>query len=423
MKNLTVDVLIIGAGPAGALAAALLQRAGIAPLVVERQIFPRFVIGESLLPSSMAVLQNAGLLEAVAARGFLRKQGAVFLRGHEQCQFDFADQFGAGWDYAYQVPRADFDQTLIDTVAGRGVDVRFQHSVTAVNFSPERAMATVEHNGEPFTVQARFILDCSGYGRVLPRLLDLEVPSSQPVRTALFTHVTGDRRPPGREEGKIWICLHPGGAWIWIIPFSNGRTSVGVVAAPEFFLGFPGEADAQLRAILLSEPNAARRLGAMEFQMPARQITGYACAVKKLFGERFALAGNASEFLDPVFSSGVSLALASAERAAQLLIRQWGGEAVDWSQDYAGFLMQGVKTFRSYINGWYDGTVPEIFFAANRDPAIMRQICSVLAGHVWDTSNPYVQQADRALATLARLLARRRPANGAEPVGPVSPPV
>jgi flavin-dependent dehydrogenase len=405
MKTIETDVLIIGAGPAGSSAAALLQREGFKLLVVEKQTFPRFVIGESMLPSSMNLLQEAGLLDAVEKQFFMRKNGAVFLRGNETCNFDFSSQFTDGFKYTYQVPRGDFDKALADTVAARGVEILYRHGVTAVSFAPTHASATIEKpDGEQFEVRAKFILDCSGYGRVLPRLLDLERPSNFPVRESLFTHVTGDARPPEREEGKIWVCIHPQDAWIWIIPFSNGKTSVGVVATPEFFQKFPGAPDAQLREILMSDPNAAKRLAKMEFAMPAQRISGYACSVKQLFGDRFALVGNATEFLDPVFSSGVSLAFASANRAAKVLTRQLRGEPVDWQTEYADHVMQGINTFRAYVAGWYDGKLPQIFFAANKNPDIMRQVCSVLAGYVWDKSNPYVTQAERALGLLAKIL-------------------
>ncbi|MDR3458469.1 MAG: tryptophan 7-halogenase [Verrucomicrobiae bacterium] len=405
MNQIEVDVLIIGAGPAGSSAAALLHREGFKLLVVEKQKFPRFVIGESMLPSSMNWLKEAGLLDAVEEKKFMRKHGAVFLRGNETCNFDFSSQFTEGFKYTYQVPRAEFDQALADAVAARGVEILYQHGVTAVNFTPAAALATVEKpDGEKFAVKAKFILDCSGYGRVLPRLLNLEAPSNFPTRESLFTHITGDHRPPGREEGKIWICIHPQDAWIWIIPFSNGKTSVGVVATPEFFKKFPGAPDEQLRAILLSDPNAAKRLANMQFVMPAQRISGYSCAVKQLYGERFALVGNATEFLDPVFSSGVSLAFASANRAAKVLTRQLRGETVDWQVEYADYVMQGINTFRAYVAAWYDDKLPQIFFSANRNPDIMRQVCSVLAGYVWDKTNPYVAQADRALGLLAKIL-------------------
>jgi flavin-dependent dehydrogenase len=157
----------------------------------------------------------------------------------------------------------------------------------------------------------------------------------------------------------------------------------------------------------MSDPNSAKRLAKMQFVFPPQHISGYACSVKKLFGERFALVGNATEFLDPIFSSGVSLAFASANRASKVLTRQLRGEKVDWQTEYADYVMQGINTFRSYVTAWYDDTLPQIFFAAQKNPDIMRQICSVLAGYVWDKSNPYVSQADRALELLTKILKTR----------------
>jgi len=398
------DIVIIGAGPAGSLAAALLQREGFRLLVVEKQVFPRFVIGESLLPSSMALLETAGLLDPVEKQGFMRKHGAVFFRGNQTCNFDFADQSTPGFNYTFQVTRADFDKTLADAVAARGVEILYGQSVTDVSFGDSHAVVTLEQtDGAQRSVTARFVLDCSGFGRVLPRLLKLEVPSSFPPRESLFTHVSGDRRPEGREEGKIWVCIHPGGAWIWIIPFSNGNTSVGVVGDAEFFKRFPEQPEARLREIVMSDPNAAGRLRGMKALFPPQRIGGYSCAVKTVFGHQFALVGNATEFLDPVFSSGVALALESAQRAAQVLTRHLRGEAVDWQREYAEYVKHGIDTFRSYVSAWYDDKLPQILFAPQRNPDIMKQICSVLAGYVWDKSNPYVTQADRALSLLARI--------------------
>ncbi|MEP6664481.1 MAG: tryptophan 7-halogenase, partial [Verrucomicrobiota bacterium] len=403
------DVIIIGAGPAGSSAAALLHQQGFKLLVVEKQIFPRFVIGESLLPHCMDLLQEAGLLKAAEAQNFMHKCGAVFLRGEGRCNFDFSDQFTDGWKYTFQVPRADFDKALADAVAERGVPFLYNHGVTAIEFSDDGATVTIEQPDKTARkISANFVLDCSGYGRVLPRLLDLEKPTNFPTREALFTHVTGDQRPAGREEGKIWACLHPDGAWIWIIPFSNGKTSVGAVASPEFFDRYPDTPQGKLRAILMSDPNVAARLGDAEFVFEPRTISGYACGIKQLYGKNFALAGNATEFLDPIFSSGVTLALASANRAAKCITRQLRGETVDWQRDYADEVMQGINTFRAYVSAWYDGTLQDIFFAAQSNPGVMKQICSVLAGYVWDKKNPYVEQPERALPLLSKILQARK---------------
>src|SRR5437870_4955593 len=175
MKPTEVDVLIIGAGPAGSTAAALLHREGFRLLVIEKQQFPRFVIGESLLPHCMDLLQEAGLLQCVEEQRFIHKNGAVFLRGDRICDFDFSAQFTAGWKYTFQVPRADFDKALADAVAARGVEILYRHGLVTVNFDSLHAVATIEQpDGSRRTIRARFVLDCSGYGRVLPRLLQLE---------------------------------------------------------------------------------------------------------------------------------------------------------------------------------------------------------------------------------------------------------
>lgn len=406
MANHQVDVLIIGAGPSGASGAALIKKSGFNVWIIEKEKFPRFVIGESLLPRSMDLLEEAGLLEAVQKQQYIVKRGAVFLRGSDVCTFKFSEQFTSGWDFTYQVPRDHFDHTLAGAVEEMGVKILWEHAVEDVQFADSGPLTTVSgKNGEKSVIASRFVLDASGYGRVLPRLLDLDQPSDLPVRESLFTHVTGDARPQGPEEGVIWICMLPDNAWLWIIPFSNGKTSVGVVAEPDFYDKLSGGPDEKLRAAFEMEENAAGRLAKVNFVFPAKQIKGYSISVKRLFGDGYALLGNTTEFLDPVFSSGVTLALESANRCTKVLINQLKGESVDWQKEYADYLMAGVDTFRTYVNAWYDGRLPTIFFSPQQNPDVRNQICSVLAGYVWDKQNPYVAQHERAVSSLAKVVA------------------
>jgi flavin-dependent dehydrogenase len=408
---------VIGAGPAGTAAAALLHQQGLSTLILERERFPRFQIGESLLPRSMETLEEAGLLEAVAARRYLVKRGALFLRGDQRCDFDFAEQSTPGWTWTWQVPRADFDHTLAQACEARGIPIAWRHEVTAVRMpgegydpatgegGPVVTVATPE--GERRDVRARYVVDASGYGRVLPRLLGLHRPSGLPTRRAIFAHVDGDRRPPGDEAGRIWVCLHPHGAWIWIIPFGDGTTSVGVVADDAFWARYPDDLEAAWRAALADEPNAAARLVDMVPRWErCRELKGYSSTVSRVHGPGFVMVGNATEFLDPVFSSGVTLALESSRLASRAVARALRGEPVDWEADYAVPLASGVDVFRTYVETWYDGTLPTIFFAKDTDGPWKPQICSVLAGYVWDASNPFVRLHDRRVRQAARAIER-----------------
>jgi len=199
MTNTAIEVetLIIGAGPAGAVAAAMLRQRGRAVLVIEREQFPRFSIGESLLPQSMEYIEQAGLLRDVVEAGFQYKNGASFMWGDRQTAFDFRDKFSPGWGTTYQVQRANFDKVLADGAARLGADVRYRHELIELQPAHGASKARIrDADGEVYEVNARFVLDASGFGRTLPRLLGLERPSNFPARGAIFTHVE-DRSPLG----------------------------------------------------------------------------------------------------------------------------------------------------------------------------------------------------------------------------------
>jgi len=405
-QDLDVDVAIIGAGPAGAVAAAMLRRQGHQVLVLERQHFPRFSIGESLLPQSMAYLEAAGMLQAVVQAGFQYKNGATFVRGARSASFDFRDKHSEGWGTTYQVLRADFDQILIDCAAQQGAEVRFGHEVLAMQTAREPGQRPVlevrDETGRTYSVSAHFVLDASGFGRVLPRLLNLEAPTRMPLRSALFTHAL-DRLPAGStDRNKICVAVHPEhtNVWYWMIPLADGRSSVGVVAESAFLDGPAEQRDARLRELLQAEPNIGALVGQAPFCMPVRYIGGYSANVESLFGPGYALLGNAGEFLDPVFSSGVTIALRSASLAAEVLGRQLSGVKVDWRAEYELPLRRGIDVFREFIVRWYSGELEEILFYENPTPSIRRMISAILAGYAWDESNPFVADPKRRLDAL-----------------------
>lgn len=406
MKKEQVDVLIVGAGPAGSVAAGLLRKRGIGVLVIEKEQFPRFSIGESLLPQSMAYIEEAGMLQAVVEAGFQHKNGAAFSHAGRHTAFDFRDKFSPGWGTTYQVQRADFDNVLIREAEKQGAEVRFRHVVEAVDVNGAQPLVTVRApDGESYLVEPRFLLDASGFGRILPRLLQLESPSNFPVRAAIFTHVE-DRVPVGAfDRNKILISVHPEhtDVWYWTIPFSNGRCSQGVVAEKSFLDRYPGDEMARLKTLVFEEPGLAGLLGNANWDTPARQIVGYSANVSSLWGKGYALLGNAGEFLDPVFSSGVTIAFKSASLAAACVARQLAGEQVDWDADFARPLKGGVDCFRTYVEGWYDGTFQKVIFYPDSTPEIRQMISSILAGYAWDRDNPYVAESKRRLKVLEQL--------------------
>jgi flavin-dependent dehydrogenase len=408
MRTEQTEILIVGAGPAGSVAAGLLRKQGRQVLVLEKETFPRFSIGESLLPQSMEYIEEAGMLQPIVEAGFQYKNGAAFARGDDYTKFDFRQKFSEGWATTYQVQRADFDDILAGCAAKAGADVRFRHEVLSVDVESAQPSVVVRSpEGEEYRVEAKFLLDASGFARILPRMLKLETPSRFPVRGALFTHVK-DGIPLGEfDRNKILVTVHPKhkDVWFWTIPFSNGRCSLGVVAPLEYFDAYKhADETANLKAIVGEDPGLSTLLAKAEWDTPSRKITGYSANVASLWGRNYALLGNAGEFLDPVFSSGVTIAFKSASLAAACLQRQFAGESVDWQKDYGTPLRDGVDAFRSFVESWYAGGFQDIIFHKDQSPQVREMICAILAGYAWDRKNPYVAEP-RRLKVLEELCA------------------
>ena len=400
-------VVVIGAGPSGSIAAAILQRKGHSVLVLERQQFPRFSIGESLLSHCLDFIEEAGMLDAVEQAGFQLKHGAAFGWGERYAEFDFRDKFTEGKGTTYQVRRADFDKLLADEAERQGVEIRYLEEIIAVDFSGDKPQLTVRRLADQseYVIRCEFVLDASGYGRVLPRLLDLEAPSSFPVRKAVFTHVQDNITDPQFNREKILITTHPEfrDVWYWSIPFSDGFCSLGVVAHESRYADRPEDLEACLKEFVNEAPNLKRIFKDAVWSQPFRTMGGYSANVKALHGKGFALLGNAAEFLDPVFSSGVTIGMRSSSMAANLLDKQLRGESVDWENQFAVPLKKGVDTFRTYVDGWYSTEFQDVIYYPHAQADIKRMISSILAGYAWDTANPYVADSRRRLSVLAEL--------------------
>jgi flavin-dependent dehydrogenase len=403
--NEKFDVIIIGAGPSGAIAASILVQKGWKVLVIEREQFPRFSIGESLLPQCMAFIEEADMLEAVQSQadslGFQYKNGAAFYRNGEHSNFDFTKKFSAGAGTTFQVKRAQFDKVLADRAEEIGTDIRYKHEVTAVEFNDDSAIVSVKNEQGFFDFEGKFILDASGYGRVLPRLLSLELPSTLSDRRAVFCHLEDGIIDENYDRDKILITVHPemSDIWYWLIPFSDGTVSFGVVGDVKYF--DKSQTDEEIfDSFLAQEPYLSELLKKAKKITPVRTLQGYSSDVTQLYGDRFALLGNAGEFLDPVFSSGVTIAMYSSSLAANLLDKQLAGEEVCWQTQYADDLRAGVEVFKHFVMSWYDTELQNVIFFQKDDNDVKSMICSILAGYAWDQENPYVNKTERRLTAL-----------------------
>lgn len=403
------DVVVIGAGPAGACAAKMLTAQGVHVVVLEKEQFPRFSIGESLLPQSMSFLEQAGLKELVEQAGFQYKNGAAFLKQGQYSVFNFAEKLSEGPATTFQVKRADFDKKLADAAADAGAEIRYQHQVKEFIQQGQQVVLHVHDlkQDNQYQLHAKFVLDASGFGRVLPRLLDLESPSDFPVRKAVFTHIE-DHLPDSFDRHKILITVHPEkpDIWFWLIPFSDGTSSLGVVGEQQFFSDFDGLTDEQLLMKLVQQvDDLSTLLVNSRICGPVRNIAGYTANVRSLHGDGFALLGNAGEFLDPVFSSGVTIALKSAVLAVPLVCKHLKGESVDWQTEFSQPLRLGISTFKEFVISWYDNRLQDIIFYPHSQPEIKAMVCSVLAGYAWDQANPYVGDTGKRLKVLAEICA------------------
>lgn len=399
------DILIIGAGPSGALAASYLRQAGYQVLILERENFPRFCIGESLLPQSMEFFQRAGVLPKIKEANFQKKVGAAFQKGRQHSSIDFNNKFTEGPAETYEVQRSTFDKILADHAASLGAKILYGTSVTSYEEKGDEVILRGENcDKKPFQAQGKFVLDASGYGRVLPRLLNLEKPSEFPKRKAIFSHIKDQITHPNFDRDKILITIHAENPniWYWLIPFSDGTSSIGVVGKESDINDYGKTDEDRLDNLIKCDAHYNSIMPNFTYARPIQFINGYSCSVQKLYGRKYALLGNAGEFLDPVFSSGLTIAAKSAELSTNALIKQLSGKTVDWDKDYSEPLMIGVNAFRNFVESWYEGSLQKIIMnQPEENTTIKKMIISMLAGYAWDQNNAFVKQGKRLLNAVA----------------------
>ncbi|MEO6365050.1 MAG: NAD(P)/FAD-dependent oxidoreductase [Luteimonas sp.] len=379
----TPDVLVIGGGPAGTTAATLLARKGWRVTLLEKARHPRFHIGESLLPMNMPILERLGVLDQVRAIGVL-KLGADFPTDTGQYNvFSFKRALGAKSDFAFHVKREEFDQLLFEHARTEGVDAREDMPVDRIAFDNDGAL-TVHAGTRQF--RPRYLLDASGRDAFLGSKLGIKRRNARHASAAVFSHFRGVQRRDGADAGNISIYRHEHG-WAWLIPLRDDVMSAGAVCFPEYLKQRKGENAAFLLRTLESVPEIARRMHGAERVAPVHVTGNYAYECTRMHGRHWSLLGDAYAFVDPMFSSGVFLAMHSAELGADMVdaaLRDPAREA-RLQRRLEKRLSRGLDEFKWFIYRFTSPTMQHLFANPKNVLQVESAVVSMLAGDVFDS--------------------------------------
>jgi flavin-dependent dehydrogenase len=375
-------------------------------ILLERDRFPRFHIGESLLASVNDALDAIGATEVVRDAGFLRKWGATFIgpRGSAERFADFAVAPEVPRPQTWQVPRDRFDELLLRHAARCGADVREQHRVIDVSFDADGATVACVHAPDdragdapagqdhthaargtpPSHIRARALIDASGRAALLSRRFALRIEEPRLANVAVFSHFSGVPRARGRRAGDIRVVARADMGWFWLIPITEDLMSVGVVLPRDAFkLVSRAEPEALLARLVADTPAVARLMADAERRWPVRVERDFSYGARAYAGDRWILVGDAGSFLDPVFSSGVAIAMESGVEGAQ---------AVDAGLARGDLSPRAFRTFdrrqrgryrsfRRIVLGFYSTAFRDLFFSTDPPQRMFRAIITVLAGY------------------------------------------
>jgi flavin-dependent dehydrogenase len=381
------DVAVIGGGPGGATAAALIARAGLQVACFERERFPRFHVGESLLPANLPLFERLGVLETLEAQGFIRKYGAAFIDDIEDRRrtVNFRREPGLA-DHAFNVPRADFDRILLEHAVKQGAAVLQGTTVDRVTPGPTgvRLDVSTEDGGEE-TVEARFVVDASGRDALLASRLGRREAMPDLGKVSLFAHVRGGDRWPGRTEGFIRIILFQHG-WFWWIPFAGDLTSVGCVLHQRVVKARQGSVEALFEEMITACPSVRAWLERATRTTEVYSTGNFSYRTAPAVGDRFVAIGDAVTFVDPIFSTGVFIAMQSAELAARTIVEvcRAGEFRATRFEGYRRRVTRGTALFFDLIERYYDPAFLDVFFAPRPPPVLgpvsRRAFTTVVAG-------------------------------------------
>lgn len=405
--NESFDVVIAGGGPGGSVCASVLAKRGLRVLVLEKLKFPRFHLGESLLPQSLPVLEAIGALPKIEAE-FIWKYGARFhddQRGRKE-RFYFSGAWQGERDHAFQVPRDQFDHLLLKHAAELGADVREEWTVTKL----ERGKVTAKTStGETVEIGARFVVDATGRDAMTAHGARATTKIEGLDQTAIYAQYTGVERPGGELAGDIDIVLFPDVAptrpnWFWFIPFKDGRTSVGAVVSKAWLQKHKGTPDEMFAAAVAASPSAAGLLANAKRIWPKAEATAdFSYRVGELVGDGWIRIGDAAGFIDPLFSTGAHMAMTGGKLAGEAIAQVLAEPAREKEllDAWAKAVRDGGETFIDAVQAFYAGPLVETLFAPDKHEALRRSVTSLLAGDVFHDAI-WLRDAKKRIGAMTR---------------------
>jgi flavin-dependent dehydrogenase len=383
------DVLVVGGGPGGSTTATLLQKQGLRVVQLEKERHPRFHIGESLLPANLPILDALGVMDKVRALGVL-KLGADFPSEDGNYQtFHFARSLGGTPPHAFQVKREEFDQMLFEHARASGVDARENVKVEKVELGGVGNVVAhaKDASGAALVVRAKYLVDASGRDTLVGNALKLKRKNDAHQSAAIFAHFRGVEARPGDDAGNISIYNFAHG-WCWFIPLRDGIMSIGCVCRPEYLKQRRGRNEEFLLATLALMPDAQRRMQHAEMVSEVRVTGNYSYACERMYGPGWVMVGDAWAFVDPVFSSGVYLAMHSGRQAAALvgeILRQPEREAT-LQAAFERRIRRGVRVFSWFIYRFNSPVMRHLFAHPGNQWQLEQGVISMLAGDVFDNT-------------------------------------